>query len=331
MEQKSVFKEILREYDRNKLKSVQIFMERKKEIYEKIPRIFEIDETLKSTGISISKMILSKNSNYETLVHDLEYRNLKLTNKRKELLLENNYPDDYLTNIYKCKMCKDTGFLDTEKCSCFKQKLIDKYYDLSNLSKILRYENFDYFDMNYYSKKYDEEKGKSPRDNIQEVYKCASDFVLNFDSVYDNLLFYGFSGIGKTFLCNCIAKDILDKGKTVLYVTAPQIFKIIEEYRFNRAEMDEPNEYIGLVITVDLLIIDDLGTEFSTTVTNSELFNILNTRILDKKHTIISTNLKPGDFENQYSDRITSRLIGNYTMLQIFGDDIRLMKKYKTK
>lgn len=331
MEQKAVFKEILREYDRNGTKASRLFNERQQEIYDAIPRIFEIDELLNSTGISISKKILNKESNYAYLLSSLEQRNTKLIKERKRLLIENNYPEDYLTNIYICKDCKDTGFLDSEKCHCFKQNLIDKYYYLSNLKNILKIENFDTFDLRYYSDEIDQEAGKSPLENIQKIYKSSLEFISKFDTEYSNLLFYGQSGIGKTFLSNCIAKEILDSGKTVLYVTAPQIFKMIEDHRFNRSDVEDPNEYISLLLTVDLLIIDDLGTEFSTTFTTTELFNVVNTRILDKKHCIISTNFSPEDFELNYSDRITSRLVGNYSMFNFFGSDIRLLKKYKRK
>ena len=154
-------------------------------------------------------------------------------------------------------------------------------------------------------------------------------FTQDFDKKFQNLLLYGKTGLGKTFLCNCMAKELLDSGKTVMYVTASQLFKLIEEDRFNRiGDEDIPSHYMDDILSVDLFIIDDLGTEFSTILSSAELFNIINTRLINRKPVVISTNLSMEDIINQYSDRIVSRIVGSYTSLEFFGDDIRMIKKF---
>ncbi|MDR1687247.1 MAG: ATP-binding protein [Clostridiales bacterium] len=328
----AVFKECMREYEKTRDKSAALLNIRKREIYGEIPRIEEIDGELSQTGLALTKLILTSGNSKADYVKELGKKNAALVKEKAKLLNGAGFKRTYLDGIYECKLCKDTGFADGKRCSCFKQKLIDKHYGLSNLHGRLKSENFDYFDIRYYSEEKDPKTGISPRANIERIYQVCMDFVTNFDEKYTNLLFYGDTGLGKTFLCNCIAKDLLDAGKTVLYVTAPKLFKFFDDYRFNREETDAPSEYLEMVHEADLLIIDDLGAEFSTVIGASELFNIINARILDKKHTVISTNLKPGtDFEDTYSQRIVSRFVGNYVMLKFIGKDIRLSKKYSSR
>ncbi|MBQ2879839.1 MAG: ATP-binding protein, partial [Anaerotignum sp.] len=170
-------------------------------------------------------------------------------------------------------------------------------------------------------------EGVSPKENAKRNLKMAMAFAEDFTG--DNLLLYGGAGRGKTFLCNCIAKDVLERGKTVLYLTAGQLFRQLEEMRFRREEDEEESkDWDNEILTADLLIIDDLGTEFATMFTASELFRIINDRKLRRKPVVISTNLDYRALMDQYSDRVMSRLIGEYTTLKFFGDDIRMKKKY---
>jgi len=212
---------------------------------------------------------------------------------------------------------------------CLKQRLIQKYYDCSNLSGVLERENFSTFDIRCYSATVINSEQMSPRARMEAIHGVCKEFTEGFmgEEKRGNLLFYGEPGLGKTFLCNCIAKEILDKGATVLYSTAPKLFKALEVFRFNRQEAGDP-ETVEALTEVDLLIIDDLGTEVSTLVTASELFNILNTRLLENRSIVISTNLSPAEIKNQYSERIVSRFFGEFKMLKFIGDDIRVKKKY---
>ncbi|NLK22146.1 MAG: ATP-binding protein [Epulopiscium sp.] len=323
------YKNILRNYEIKRDNSLKQLKLRQEEIYNKIPRIFQIDKVLASTGIEISKTILQNPEKAEELLKSLEQKNLDLIIEKAELLHTNGYNKNYLKPFYECSSCKDTGYIDTIPCSCLKQTLINMAYDQSNLKDILSIENFDTFNFEYYPREIDPKTGISPQENIRQIFSHCIRFVEQFDEQFNNIIFYGDPGLGKTFLCNCIAKDLLDRGKTVIYLTAFQLFKLFEQARFNKdKETEDSKAYLDSIFTVDLLIIDDLGTEFSTALTGAELFNCLNVRLLDKKHTIISTNLSPNNWQNQYSERIVSRVFGNYKALKLIGKDIRIVKKY---
>lgn len=325
------YKEILREYEKIRDESQKLLKMKQEKVYTEIPRIKEIDEMLASTGIRISRAIIENAGNSQNLIEKFKQENDELMAEKNQLLETNGYSKDALCLSYICKECKDTGYIGNKKCRCLEQKIIDKAYAQSNLRDVCKSENFDTFDFRYYSDEVDKTQGKSPRENIQMVYKICFDFANKFGKEFNNIILYGQSGLGKTFFCNCIAKDVLDKGYTVLYTTAFQLFKIVEEERFgkNKEEEESTHDYLNLVLNVDLLIIDDLGTEFATTVTKSELYNFVNIRLLEKRPTIISTNLAPNDWVENYSDRVVSRIQGNYKVLKIFGDDIRIKKKYQ--
>jgi DNA replication protein DnaC len=322
---KSAYKEIMREYEAERDRAQRFLQIKKEELYAKAPRVKEIDEKLTAIGLSLARLTLAGD---EAALQKAHAELTTLLDEKKKLM-----PDRYLDAVYRCAVCSDTGYIQSDdapavRCACLKQRLIEKYYRLSNLYGILEKENFDTFDLRYYSMSVDEDEGLSPHTNIQTIYKIAMQFVLQFDKTFQNLFLYGNPGLGKTFISNCIAKDLLDKGKTVLYITAPRLFKTIEDSRFNRDQMDEPDEMLEATTQVDLLILDDLGTEFSTIVTSSALFDIINQRLLTKKQTIISTNISADQLESQYSARIGSRFFGNFDMLKFFGDDIRIKKKY---
>jgi len=329
MSYKTVFKNIMRAYEADRDRAAALLKQRREEVYLRLPRIKEIDEETSQASIKVARQILTEGEKSQELIANLRHKNAMLKKERDELLSANDIAEEYFTNIYRCNICQDTGYTaQRERCQCLKQRLIDKYYDLSNIRGLLEVENFDTFDLRYYSQNVIPSEGISPHQNMKLVYRVALDFVTHFGETFQNLLFYGDTGLGKTFLCNCVTKDLLDKGHTVLYVTAPRIFKMVEDYRFNRDEMDEPDYVIDAVTDVDLLILDDLGAEFSTVVTSAALFDIINQRLLAKKPTVISTNLSPAEFETNYSDRIVSRFLGYYKMSKFYGDDIRAKMKY---
>lgn len=323
-----VFKEIMREYEKDRLNADNLLKSRLNEVYFAIPEIKQIDKELTACGIEITKAVLLSKDSSESFVAEMESKNAALIKRKYELLRQRSFGDDYLTNVHKCMKCKDTGFVNHERCICMKRRLIHKYYEISNLNNVLQKENFDTFDLDYYDDAINPRLGMSPRANMRRIYLICSNFTKNFDSNFSNLMLYGNTALGKTFLCNCIAKELLDIGKNVIYLTAPQLFKRLEELRFNRKENEDNFDYLDNILEADLLIIDDLGTEFLTSMTATELFNIINTRMLDRKQVIISTNMSPSDFESRYSDRVTSRIIGNYILLHLVGDDIRLKKRY---
>lgn len=322
----NIINEILREYEKKRDKALYEQKLRQNEVYSKIPRLKEIDKLISKTGLMISKAIINNPQDYNYKIEEIKNKLEELKREKAILLTENNIPLEYLDINYECNKCKDTGFLkDGSKCSCFKQALINRAYKMSNLEHILHKENFQTFDINIFSDKPFENEKITPRENMQNILSICEGFVFNFDEDNEeNLLFYGTTGLGKTFMCNCIAKALLDKGKIVIYQTAFKILEIIEEYRFRRnSNKDEYKLDYELLFDADLLIIDDLGTELVNTFTNTEIFNIVNSRLIKGNKTIISTNLSPMEISNTYTDRIFSRILSKFTPIRFFGPDLR--------
>lgn len=199
---------------------------------------------------------------------------------------------------------------------------------MSNLSRVLHHQNFSTFDESIFSTQREDSSGVSPQENILEILSICEGFVMNFDKDNDeNMLFYGDTGLGKSFMCNCVAKELLDKGYLVIYQTAFKMFEIIEEYKFKNSDDHITKDNYNNLFDCDLLIIDDLGTELTNSFTNSELFNILNTRLLSGKKTIISTNLSPMQLGDIYAQRIFSRIFDRFRMVKFIGNDLRWEQK----
>ncbi len=326
------YKQLIKMYDQKRLEATKQQADRQQEIYAAIPLIAGIDAKMSKLGVNLAKTALNQEGHTEALLNYFQEENNQLIKQKEELLVKNGYPANYLDIQYACNQCNDTGYIGTDPCTCFKQSLINVAYEQSNLKHVLQYENFDTFDFAYYSKKVNEQFGRSPHENMQNLYRFSVHFVRNFKDSFQNILFHGNTGLGKTFLCNCIAKDLLDMGHTVLYLPSVQLFQLFETARFHREDMEEHSkDMLSTLLSVELLIIDDLGTEFITSFTGPELFNTLNSRILSQKPTIISTNLSPQELKNFYSDRIISRIFGNYEVFPVFGEDIRVLKKYRTE
>ena len=331
MAYKSIYKDVMRSYEAARNQAETIREERLSAIYHSFPQVAKIDKELSAIGLSLAKLALTKD---EHALHAARNNAEALKQEKAAILAAGGVPEDYFTAIYNCMACNDTGHKPQEpgmlpkRCTCLRQKLVDAYYSLSNIRGILDEENFDTFDLRCFSPNIIEAEGLSPLTNMKAIHRVATEFVQDFNVKFDNLLLYGRTGLGKTFICHCIAKDLLDAGQTVLYLTAPRLFKIIEDYRFNRESLNEPDEMMDAVADVDLLILDDLGAEFVTVVTSSALFDIINQRLLAKKPMIISSNLSPHELENHYSERIVSRFSGYYRMIKFFGEDIRTKRMY---
>lgn len=322
---KSFIRAILLEYERRRDNAQKELEYRQKEAYTIVPRLKEIDDEIAKVGIKLSRAILNNPENYEMEVSKIREHTEKLKQEKAILLTENNIPLSFLEINHTCNICKDTGFISSgAKCKCFKQKLINNAYDMSNISHSLEKENFHTFNIDVFSNDSFQGEELTPRENMLHILSISESFVSNFDKNNgENLLFYGTTGLGKTFLCNCIAKALLDKGKIVVYQTAFKILEILEEYKFNKDKSPEIRESYGLLFDCDLLVIDDLGTELTNTFTNVELFNIINTRLIGNKKTIVSTNNSPLEIAKKYSDRIYSRIFGEFTILKFYGPDLR--------
>ena len=204
---------------------------------------------------------------------------------------------------------------------------MDLLYTQSNLQEILEKENFSTFSLDYYSSNHkDPLTGRSSLEAVQTALHICHEFVDTFSEDFRNILLYGDTGVGKTFLSHCIAKEVMDSSYSVIYFSASRLFDVLAKNMFGKKE-EETDDSLEYIYNCDLLIIDDLGTELANTFTISQLFSCLNERILRRKSTIISTNLALDDIKTIYSERIFSRISSHYTMLRLTGDDIRIQKK----
>lgn len=319
----SQYDELIRGYNARQLDNHHRLEARRAEIYAKNPRLAQIDDEIAGTSVAQAKKLIDGD---DTALSKLKDHIARLT-AEKELILEDlGYQPWDLLLQYHCPDCKDTGYIDGRRCHCFTQAAIDLIYTQSNIKEILQEENFSFFSYDYYSEaQVDNTTGLSSLESAKHAVATCGKFIENFDTSFENLCFYGEAGVGKTFLSNCIAKELLDLGHSVIYFTAFQLFDIFEKNTFDR-DSDVILAHQN-IFDCDLLIIDDLGTELANSFTTSKLFLCLNERMLHKKSTLISTNLNMEELTAVYSERICSRIFSNYTMIKLFGDDIRLKKK----
>lgn len=320
----SQYQAIMRQYDLRQLHHRHLQTLRYQEITDKIPAYSQLEEEIAGLYAARARSaVLGQTEASEDACRRLQ----KLQDRQRLLLVQAGYPADYLAMTYTCPDCHDTGFIGNEKCHCFKQAMVDLLYSQSNIHEVLKKENFDTFDIRYYSDKKDRRLGISPRENMQSIVSTCQDFIRHFDEQARNLLFYGDTGVGKTFLTNCIARELLDTSHTVIYLTAFHLVDILQNNTFGSDDMDDSGENMfSYILDCDLLIIDDLGTELNNSFVTSQLFLCINERLLARKSTIISTNLSLDELQNEYSERIFSRLVSNYEIMLILGDDIRIKK-----
>ena len=325
----STLRYILINYERKRDKADRLLEQRKNDVYKQIPEVKEIEDQINKVGLEMMKLVLKNPSNKETLSLEAKEKIQALTKKKQDLLDKWNVPKGYLEIQYECNLCKDRGFLPNgKKCNCLKQAIINESYKMSNLSRTLEKQNQCTYDDSIFSDEIDPNSGISPRQNMQLILSDCDEFIYDFDKDNDkNLLFYGDTGLGKTFMSSYIAKELLDKGYLVIYQTAFKMFEIIEEYKFRNSDNHLSREDYENLFECDLLIIDDLGTELTNSFTISELFIILNTRLLNGKKTIISTNLNPAQLGELYSQRIFSRIFDKFKMIKFIGADLRWQNK----
>ena len=254
-------------------------------------------------------------------------RRKTLQRERAELLVAHGYPADYLEDKPNCPLCGDTGWRGSEVCSC-----LNDYYarvQLEELSRLLDLgtQSFETFSFDVYSPYAPLDQDISPRSNMERIYDACRDYAYEFSPRSGNLLLSGDPGLGKTFLSACIARVVSETGHSVVYDTAAHIFERFEAQKFSRDETGGADEDVSRLLRCDLLIIDDLGTELTTEFVRSAFYQIVNTRLMTNKKTIISTNLSPAELSRRYGANILSRIEGAYRILPFFGDDIRKQKK----
>lgn len=316
-------KKIMDEYENLRALKEDERRARIEKVYSDFPEIEVIDREIYRSGAENVKNILQSPEKADEFNNEYKNKCEELKNKRKKIIEENGIDPSFDAVKYTCEKCSDTGFLSNGKrCACFNQRLINYRYKRSNLSEILERENFETFSFDYYSKENDGQK-PSPYENIKTIYGRAKKFSENFDNEEKGLVFHGATGLGKTFLSSCIAKALMDSGKTVVYLNAPRLFMLYENYRFNRLEDDS---IINDIYTADLLIIDDLGTEPQTKNNISFLFDLISDRLSNNRKMIISTNYNMNELTKMYSSRFTSRLYEYFLIYGFYGNDIRIEK-----
>ena len=312
----SQYDAIQRDYDATQLKNRRLLERRRAEVFKACPAYEEAAGDIASLSVSYGRRLLSGEPDAAS-----EYREVlsALSLKKQQLLTKAGFPADYLEPIYECADCMDTGYIEGRRCHCFEQKIIDLLYKQSNLQQLLENENFTTLSYEYYK---DEDLA-----NFKKAVETSLSFIKNFRSDYQNLLFYGEVGTGKSFLSNCIAREMLNQGYSVIYFSATGLFNMLSRYSFDANYKEMLYKTYEDLYNCDLVIIDDLGTEISNTFTNSQFFSFINERHLRRKSVIISTNLGLEELRNRYSERIVSRLTNHFTFRKITGPDIRLCKK----
>lgn len=314
---------IIRGYEQLRDQNRHTLEERRNTVYAAIPQMSQLDREVSDTVMSRVRKLLSDDASSgekEGLGDDFA----AIAGKRQALLKNAGYPEDYLDPIYTCTRCRDTGYYLTKdgtrtKCHCFLNQEISLLYEQSNIRDAIAKENFS-------TLSYDYCQGEDLEHLERAVKKCLS-FIKNFKDGYDNLLFYGTVGTGKSFLSGCVANELLKQGHSVIYFSATGFFEILARYSFDTKAKESLYNFYKDLYNYDLVIIDDLGTEMTNQFVTSQLFACLNERHLRKKATIISTNLNLEEIRDRYSDRIFSRLASSFTICKLTGPDVRMAKK----
>ena len=319
----SIFDKIRADYDALRRENERILYERRQEAYAMAPGLEEVEDNIRNLGFEAAKATLLSG---DGAVKNAAVEELKTYEAMaRAMLAEAGLPVDYLNPIYTCEKCKDKGYLeDGSRCSCMKQRITAYLHRSSHIERQIEKNNFGNFRLDIYSDMPFADEGISPRQNMEEILTVAENFVATFDEANDmNLLLYGPTGLGKTFLSHAVAAELMAAGKSVVYETAFGMVRIFEEKTFNRDAGDEIKMAYDSLFTADLLIIDDLGAELNNSFTNSQLFNIVNSRMIDGKKMIINTNLTPNELSAVYGDRIFSRIFHKFIPMAFFGKDLR--------
>ncbi|MBD5394891.1 MAG: ATP-binding protein [Lachnospiraceae bacterium] len=312
----SQYDTIIKSFEEKQNRNRRLLEERAAYVYSHVEGYKALDDSIASISVSQGRKLLEGDDN--ALV-ELKKTIGELSSMKKQLLLSAGLPADYLDPVYDCPDCRDTGYQGNNKCHCFKQAIITMLYEQSGIQNVLESENFSSLSYDYY-------EGEDLTRFKNTVVTCKN-FINNFNSDYHNLFFYGTVGTGKSFLSGCVAKELIENGHSVIYFSAAGLFDTLSKIKFDYKNQDGLHKEYEDLFQCDLLIVDDLGTEYTNNLINSELFSLINDRHIRQKATIISTNLSLEDFRNRYSDRVFSRITSNYEICKLTGPDIRMYKK----
>ena len=309
--------------------------ERRERIFQRQPRLREIDGQLRSTMTRIITSALRHGTDPRSAVAVLRDENLSLQEEKRTLLRQLGLPEDALDETPACSLCGDTGYRENgEVCRCLRayyareqQKELSQMLDLGSQS-------FDTFDLEWYPQTYDANYGMTLQQNMETIYDVCADFAHHFGRRPENLLLFGAPGLGKTHLSAAIAREVSEKGFSVVYDTAGHIVAQFETDKFRRGgeeEMEEAAADVRRYLNCDLLIVDDLGTELATPFVQDALYQLINGRIVTERATIVNSNLDEAAIRKRYSPQIASRLCGEYRMLRFFGEDIRKLRQRRSR
>lgn len=318
---------VKREFESKHMKARNDAEKRLDELHALFPELSRIDNALAETGMRVFRETMAGKNGLDRRLAAIRSENEELRAIRAEWLAYHGYPADYTDVKYECAECKDTGSVGFSMCSCMKRALTMAGYESSGLGSLIKTQSFETFDFSFYK------DDKKALENIRHILTVCRRYADEFASdKRTNLLLRGNTGLGKTHLSTAVAKVIIERGFDVVYDTAQNIFAVFEAERFGRNRSEgNPEKETARYFDCDLLIIDDLGAEMSNQFTVSCLYNIINTRINFERSVILNTNLSADELRRRYSDRITSRLFGEFLPLEFTGSDIRAKKLNKPK
>ncbi len=315
--------------EQRRKQAVQEADTRRNRIYQLYPRVKEIERELSSTAITAARAVLA-GQNAAQQLETLKVKNLSLQSELSSILNAAGVEPDYLDTKFQCSYCKDEGYVDGVMCSCLKQLLRQEAYRQLNQLSPLALSSFESFSLDFYSDVPVREGYPAPRKRMEGILGYCKGYAADFSAHSPSLLMQGATGLGKTHLSLAIARVAINKGFGVISGSTQNIISKLEKERFsyrrNRDDIDSEQH----LIECDLLILDDLGTEFSTGFSSAAIYNVLNSRLLSAKPTIISTNLTMRELERSYSERLVSRIMGNHVRLEFLGNDIRQQKRMQS-
>lgn len=318
-------KHTLKEIEKRRQQALFVLSQHENEVFAKIPRAKELTLQIANTCIQLSNAVFSGGDNCAQLIEKIKQTNLSYQRELELLLEHSGYSKEYLNAQYTCMLCNDTGYVLGKQCECLKRLLIERNIEEFNKeSRTDAPQCFENFSLSYYSDAAAKESGLSPRRVMQDIYGNCRAYAAHFSPQAKSILMLGGTGLGKTHLSLAIAGEVVKNGFTVIYVSAPDLFRKLQNEYYGRGEAGV--DTMDLLQRADLLILDDLGAEIENQFAASALYNIINSRLNCHKPSIINTNLTLKEIEKRYSDRVASRLMTLFRCLKFIGKDIRQQK-----
>ena len=319
---REIFSEVSRQFAKKRQRAKIEYKNHLQEVYEKVPRIRQIDAELSKTSVEVARSILGGGEDIAATMEGLRQRNLSLQSERESLLVSHGFPRGYLKTQYECEKCEDEGYVDGKMCHCFKSALKKETFDRINAHSHLSLASFDTFRLDYYPDQKDAGANITQRDRMKEILGYCQCYARDVSHRSPSIFMTGSTGLGKTHLSLAIANSAISRGMNVVYNSWQNLLNDIEREKFGYGE-SSPADTMESLISCDLLILDDVGAEFINNFDLSALYNVINSRMNAKKPTIISSNLSPKEIKEKYGERVMSRLTGEYIMLRFAGNDIR--------